>query len=69
VVPAGPPGVVRAALRKPAFWIIAGGFTAVYLNHGILLTYALVLFADRGRRRALPRWRRPASDPRRWRGG
>jgi MFS family permease len=24
------------------------GFLAVYLNHGILITYALVLFADRG---------------------
>ena len=46
-VPPSPPGVVRAALRKPAFWIIAGGFLAVYLNHGILITYALVLFADR----------------------
>jgi len=48
VVAAAPPGVLRAALRKPAFWIIAGGFTAVYLNHGLLLTYVLVLFADRG---------------------
>lgn len=48
VLPAAPPGVLRAALRKPAFWIIAGGFTAVYLNHGVLLTYVLVLFADRG---------------------
>ena len=26
-----------AALRKPAFWMIAGGFLAVYLNHGILM--------------------------------
>ncbi|MFZ1513570.1 MAG: hypothetical protein WAT35_18210, partial [Tabrizicola sp.] len=48
VVAAAPPGVLRAALRKPAFWIIAGGFNAVYLNHGLLLTYVLVLFADRG---------------------
>jgi len=43
-----PPGVLQAALRKPAFWIIAAAFTAIYLNHGILLTYVLVLFADRG---------------------
>lgn len=43
-----PPGVLQAALRKPAFWIIAVGFMAIYLNHGILITYALVLFADRG---------------------
>ena len=43
-----PPGVLQAALRRPAFWAIALGFLAVYLNHGILITYALVLFADRG---------------------
>lgn len=43
-----PPGMLGAAVRKPAFWIIAAAFTAIYLNHGILLTYVLVLFADRG---------------------
>lgn len=48
VLPPTPPGVLQAALKKPAFWIIAAGFTAVYLNHGVLLTYVLVLFADRG---------------------
>jgi MFS family permease len=48
VIPPTPPGTVRAALRKPAFWIIAMAFMAIYLNHGILITYALVLFADRG---------------------
>ena len=47
-MPPAPPGVLQAALRKPAFWFIAVGFLAVYLNHGILITYALVLFADRG---------------------
>ena len=47
-IPPSPPGVLGAALRKPAFWIIAAAFTAVYLNHGVLLTYVLVLFADRG---------------------
>lgn len=46
--PPSPPGVLQAALRRPAFWAIALGFLAVYLNHGILITYALVLFADRG---------------------
>lgn len=46
--PPSPPGILQAALRKPAFWIIAVGFLAVYLNHGILITYALILFADRG---------------------
>lgn len=48
VIPPTPPGVLQAALRRPAFWAIALGFLAVYLNHGILITYALVLFADRG---------------------
>lgn len=43
-----PPGTLQVALKKPAFWIIAAAFTAIYLNHGILLTYVLVLFADRG---------------------
>lgn len=47
-VPPTPPGTVRAALRKPAFWIIAAAFTMIYMNHGILITYVLVLFADRG---------------------
>lgn len=53
VLPPSPPGVLQAALRKPAFWIIAAAFMAVYLNHGILLTYVLVLFADRGAAPAL----------------
>jgi len=48
VLPPTPPGVLQAALRKPAFWIIAAAFMAVYLNHGIMITYALVLFVDRG---------------------
>lgn len=47
-VPPTPPGTLQAALQKPAFWIIAAAFTAIYLNHGILITYVLVLFADRG---------------------
>lgn len=47
-VPPTPPGTLQAALRKPAFWMIAASFMAVYLNHGILITYVLVLFADRG---------------------
>jgi MFS family permease len=52
-IPASPAGVLGVALRKPAFWIIAAAFTAVYLNHGVLLTYVLVLFADRGAAPAL----------------
>lgn len=47
-LPPTPPGVLQAALRKPEFWIIAAAFTAVYLNHGVLITFVLVLFADRG---------------------
>jgi hypothetical protein len=39
---------LQAALRRPAFLAIALGFLAAHLNHGILITWALVLFADRG---------------------
>ncbi len=45
---AEPPGALRAALRRPAFWAIAGAVALVWLNHGILLTFILELFADRG---------------------
>ncbi len=43
-----PPGVLQAALRRPAFWAIAVAFGLIWLNHGILLTYVLILFEDRG---------------------
>lgn len=43
-----PPGVLAAALRRPAFWGISAVFGLIWLNHGILLTYVLALFADRG---------------------
>lgn len=43
-----PPGALRVALRRPAFWAISGAVALVYLNHGILLTFILELFADRG---------------------
>jgi hypothetical protein len=36
------------ALRRPAFWGIAACFGLFGLNHGILITYVLELFADRG---------------------
>jgi len=39
---------LNAALRRPAFWGIAAIFSAVWLNHGLLLTYILPLFHDRG---------------------
>jgi MFS family permease len=33
-----PPGVLQAALRRPAFWAIAVSFGLIWLNHGILIT-------------------------------
>ena len=44
--PAG--GALREAMGRWSFWGIAGVFTLVSLNHGILLTYILPLFQDRG---------------------
>lgn len=46
--PPDPPGALRAALRRPAFWLIAAGFGLAYLNHGILITFILPLMQDRG---------------------
>ncbi len=43
-----PRGVLLAAARRPAFWALVAAFGLIWLNHGILLTYVLVLFADRG---------------------
>lgn len=40
--------VIRDLLRKPMFWAITLIFSVVWLNHGMLLTYALLVFADRG---------------------
>lgn len=42
------PDALAAAMRRPAFWAIAAVFGMIWLNHGILLTYVLMLFADRG---------------------
>lgn len=41
-------GALRAALKRPAFWGLAAVFGLIWLNHGILLTYVLMLFKDRG---------------------
>ncbi len=41
-------GALRAALRRPAFWGIAGALGLASLNHGMLVTYALPLMQDRG---------------------
>ncbi len=38
----------RAALGRPAFWLIGIGFSAMALNHGILLNHILPLLAERG---------------------
>jgi uncharacterized membrane protein len=42
------PGALHDALRRPAFWGISAIFALVWLNHGILLTFILMLFQDRG---------------------
>lgn len=42
------PEALHAALRRPAFWALGLVFAMIYLNHGILLTYVLMLFEDRG---------------------
>ena len=46
--PASDPAALRQALRQPAFWAIAAMFGLTYLTHSVLITYALVLFEDRG---------------------
>ncbi len=46
--PAPEPGALAAALRKPAFWALAAIFGLTYVTHSVLITYALVLFEDRG---------------------
>ena len=46
--PAPEPGALRAALGRVEFWAIAAMFGLIWLNHGILLTYVLELFQDRG---------------------
>jgi MFS family permease len=49
VEPAAPePGTLKAALARPAFWALVACFGLIWLNHGILITYVLELFADRG---------------------
>jgi MFS family permease len=48
VRPAPEPGALRVALGRVEFWAISLMFGLIWLNHGILLTYVLVLFQDRG---------------------
>jgi MFS family permease len=42
------PGTLKAALARPAFWALVACFGLIWLNHGILITHVLELFADRG---------------------
>lgn len=42
------PGTLKIALARPAFWALVACFGLIWLNHGILITYVLELFADRG---------------------
>ncbi len=42
------PGALAGALRRPAFWGISAIFGLIWLNHGVLLTFILMLFQDRG---------------------
>lgn len=42
------PGALHQALRQPMFWAVSAMFGLVMLNHGILLTYVLLLFEQRG---------------------
>ncbi|MCX7288194.1 MAG: MFS transporter, partial [Rhodobacterales bacterium] len=42
------PGMLKVALARPAFWGLVACFGLIWLNHGILITYVLELFADRG---------------------
>lgn len=41
-------GRLSPALRRPAFWLLAGGFMLVNLNHWMLIQLALPLMAARG---------------------
>jgi len=46
--PAPPKGALLQALGQPIFWKLAAILSALWASHGILMTYVLVLFADRG---------------------
>lgn len=48
VTAATPPDLIRRLMAKPMFWGITLIFTAMNLSHGILMTYILLLFQDRG---------------------
>lgn len=39
---------LRRAIRQPVFWGIGGMFGLLYLNHAMLLTFVLLILADKG---------------------
>lgn len=41
-------GAVARAVRNPAFWAISGAFGAMWLNHALLITFVLLIFAAQG---------------------
>lgn len=45
---ATPRGAVRAVLRKPDFWALAGFFGLLMGNHMMLTTFALLILTERG---------------------
>lgn len=44
---------VRAAMARPAFWILAFSFPMIGLNHGLLLNHIIPILVDRGLEQAL----------------
>ncbi len=41
-------GALHAALRRPAFWLLATAFPMIGLSHGILITHLLPMLDERG---------------------
>lgn len=41
-------GTLGRAMRQPAFWVIAGIFGLLMLNHSLILTFVLILMGDKG---------------------
>jgi MFS family permease len=41
-------GALRNAMKRAEFWALSAMCALIWLNHGILLTYVLLLFEDRG---------------------
>jgi predicted MFS family arabinose efflux permease len=42
------PTITRRAMRKPPFWALSGMYGVLWLAHGIVITFILILFAERG---------------------